>query len=245
MVWEKFKDQFHPSWWNKIKPFIESKECDKIYEYLKFESKRGKRIAPSSFHTYRAFLETPLNEIKVVLLGYCPYHSFINGSPVADGIMFSCSITNKLQPSLTAFYRGLENDLYNGLNLSYDQDPDLSYLCKEGVFLWNSALTVEAMKAGSHQELWHDFTKYILENVFIYTGIPIVFIGKDAQFYERYVTPLTHGPIFRIEHPSFAQRESRDWETKGVFSKINRIVKENNGYTINWFNEQKEDELPF
>lgn len=245
MNWEKFKDQFHESWHHKIKPFIESEKCDKIYEFLKRESQRGKRIAPSSMHTYRAFL-TPLNEIKCVLLSYCPYHTFVNGSPVADGLAFSCGITGKMQPSLDVFFTGLENDLCNGMNLNYIRNPDLSYLAKDGVFLWNAALTVEALKAGSHQEIWESFTKYVLEECLAYTGIPIVFIGKDAAKYKKYVTPLTHGHIFEIEHPAFAARMNSDWETKGVFTKINRIVKENNGYTINWFNEQKEeDEVPF
>jgi uracil-DNA glycosylase len=238
MQWEKFKSCFHESWHNKIKPFIESKECDKIYEFLKYESGRGKKIAPSSINTYRAFLETPLDKIKVVLLSYCPYHTIINGAPVADGLAFSCGITNKMQPSLDVFYTGLENDLCNGLNLNYIKNPDLTYLAKEGVFLWNAALTVEQNKAGSHQSIWEPFTKYVLEECFAYTGIPIVFIGKDAQIYEKYVTPLTHGYIFKIEHPAYAARINADWDTQGVFTKINRIVKENNRFTIDWFGEK-------
>ena len=46
MIWEKFKDQFHESWHDKMRPFIESEECDKIYAYLKKEGGRGKKIAP-------------------------------------------------------------------------------------------------------------------------------------------------------------------------------------------------------
>lgn len=242
MIWEKFKDQFHPSWWNKVKPFIESEKCDKIYEFLKKEGKRGKKIAPSFMHTYRAFLETPLNDIKVVLLSYCPYHTFINGIPVADGLAFSCGITGKMQPSLDVFFTGLENDLCNGMNLNYIRNPDLTYLAKDGVLLWNVALTVEQNKAGSHQDVWEPFTKYVLEECLAYTGIPVVFIGKDAAKYKKYVSPLTHGHIFEIEHPAYAARINADWDTKRVFTKINSLVKENNGYTINWFNEQKDDE---
>lgn len=244
MNFDKFKHQFHPSWHNKIKPFIESKECDKIYEFLKKESKRGKKIAPDSRNTYRAFLETPLNEVKVVLLSYCPYHTFTyEHVPVADGLAFSCSITNKLQPSLEKFYEGIEDDLYNGLNLNYDKNPDLSYLAKQGVLLLNSALTVEANKAGSHQDTWHSFTKYVIEECLAYTGVPIVLIGKDAQIFERYMTPLTHGYIFKIEHPSFAARSHAQWETQGVFKKINIILKQCNNFTINWLNE--DDKPPF
>lgn len=236
MNFEKFKPFFHESWHNKIKKFIESSECDKIYEYLKKESQRGKKIAPESKNTFRAFLETPLNDIKCVLIGFCPYHTFLYGIPVADGLAFSCSITNKLQPSLDKFYDGLENDLSNGLNLNYIKNPDLTYLAKDGVLLLNSSLTVEQNKAGSHQGTWHNFTKFVIEECLSYTGIPIIFIGKDAQVFQKYTTPLTHGYTFAIEHPAAAARENRDWDTEGVFTKVNRIVKMNNGLDINWFN---------
>jgi len=239
MVFEKFKEYFHESWHPKIQPFIESKECDQIYTFLKNESRRGKKIAPSSLLTYRAFLETPLTELKAVLLSYCPYHTFLNGAPVADGLAFSCGVTNKQQPSLTKFIEGIENDVYNGLNLNYYKDmADLTYLAKEGILLWNSALTVEKDKAGSHQELWEPFTKYVLENCLAYTGVPIVFIGKDAQKFEKSVSPLTHGHIFKIEHPSFAARNQQAWDTKGTFLKVTRIVKENTGKEIDWLNEK-------
>lgn len=237
MIFDKFKDFLHESWHSKLQPFIESKECDQIYEYLKKESRRGKYIAPSSSVTYRAFLETSFIDLKVVLLSYCPYHSFINGIPVADGLAFSCSITGKQQPSLAKFLKGIENDVYNGLNLNYPTNlSDLTYLAREGVLLLNSSLTVEKDKPGSHQELWKPFIEYVLQECLPYTGVPIVFIGKDAQVYEKKVSPLTHGHIFKIEHPSFAARNEQDWDTKGVFSKITRIVKENTGEEIDWLN---------
>lgn len=241
MQFEKFKDQFHDSWWSKIKPFIESKECDKIYEYLKFEGKRGVRIVPDSSNTFRAFKETPLNEIKAVLLGYCPYHTISkDGIPAADGLAMSCSLTGKLQPSLELFYQGIEDDLYSGLNLNYEKNPDLTYLAKDGVLLLNSSLTTEFMKPGKHQSIWEPFTKYVIEECLAYTGIPIVLIGKDAQYYERYMTPLTHGVIFKVEHMAFAARENRAWDHKNIFSKINTILRQNNGkeFEVDWLNEK-------
>lgn len=246
--WDKFKDKFG-SWAGKFQPFFDSGGFDPIYDYLKVRSAAGHKIAPLSENTYRCFKETDLNNLKVVLLGYCPYHTFTKeGVAVADGLMFSCSITNKQQPSLELFLKGVENDVYNGLNLEYDQNMiDLSYLAKQGVLLWNSALTVESQKPGSHQQIWEPFTKYVLENVLAYTGIPIVMIGKDAQYYERYVTPLTHGYIFKVEHPAAAARENREWNTNGVFKKVDTLIKQTNGFEIDWLNTKKEeeDDCPF
>jgi len=53
MIWDNFKDSFHESWHDKMRPFIESEECDKIYAFLKSESGRGKIIAPISSNVFR------------------------------------------------------------------------------------------------------------------------------------------------------------------------------------------------
>ena len=97
MNWDNFKNQFHESWHGKMRPFIESEECDKIYAYLKAESKRGKKVAPLSMHVWRCFKETSLDDLKVVMVGMCPYHTFKNDAPVADGLLMGCSITEQVQ----------------------------------------------------------------------------------------------------------------------------------------------------
>ena len=176
MDWTKFKDQFHESWHIKMRPFIESQECDDIYAFLKKESKRGKRIAPLSNNVFRAFKETSLDDMKVILMGMCPYHTERNGIFVADGLLMGCSITETLQPSLDQFYNALEKELYDGLNLQYIRTPDVSYLAHQGVLMTNAALTTEINKAGSHLELWEPFTKYFFEEVVYSSGVPVIFL---------------------------------------------------------------------
>jgi uracil-DNA glycosylase len=235
MIWEKFKDQFHESWHAKMQPFIESEECDKIYEFLKSESKRGKKIAPLSSDVWRCFRETPLKDVKVVMIGMCPYHTERNGEPVADGLLMGCSKTGKLQPSLEQFYGGLERELYDGLNLRYDKTPDVSYLAKQGVLMLNAALTTEINKAGSHIALWEPLVKYLFEYVFQYEGAPIVFLGKDAAKYKKLVSPLSWS--FVVTHPASAAYKQTEWDTEGVFGKVNKILKDNNNFTIGWLDE--------
>ena len=154
MNWEKFKDNFHESWHAKMQPFIESEACDEIYAFLKKEAGRGKKIAPLSSNVWRAFKETPLTDLKVVMIGMCPYHTAKNGIPVADGLLMGCSVTQQLQPSLEKFYGGLEKELANGLDLRMPKSPDVSYLTRQGVLMLNAALTTEINKAGSHIEVW-------------------------------------------------------------------------------------------
>jgi len=239
------KEKFIPlfgDWWPKIEPFFDKGGFDPIYEQLKFDSQRGVKIAPLSHFVYRCFQETQYENVRCVLISYCPYHTFVNFNPVADGLAFSCSITGKLQPSLELMYQAWEDELYEGLNLNFYKNPDLSYLAKQGVLLYNSALTTPMNKPGAHMELWEPFTRFLLEEVLIYKNIPFVFIGGDAKKYKKYVTPLTHGPIFELSHPAGAARNREKWETNGVFLKVNRFIKESGFPEIKWLDE---DTVPF
>lgn len=232
MKWELFREQFHESWHAKMQPFIESEACDNIYKHLKSESKRGKKIAPLSSNVYRCFRETTYDDLKAVMIGMCPYHTFYNGDPVADGLLMGCRVTNKLQPSLQKFYEGVENDLFEGLNLNYEKTPDVTYLAKQGVLMFNAALTTEMNKAGSHIDLWEPFTKYVLEEVITPTGVPVIFLGKDAAKYEKYTSPFAWN--FIISHPASASYKNADWDTDKAFTKINRVLKDNNNFEIAW-----------
>jgi uracil DNA glycosylase len=232
MNWELFKDQFHESWHAKMQPFIESEACDDIYKYLKSESKRGKKIAPLSSNVYRCFKETSLDDVKVVMIGMCPYHTFKDGNPVADGLLMGCSNTGKLQPSLEKFYEGVEKELFDGLNLKYQKLADVSYLAKQGVLMFNAALTTEMNKAGSHIDIWEPFTKYVLEEIITPLGVPTMFLGKDASRYEKYTSPFTWN--FVLTHPASAAYKQSEWDTEGKFGMVNKVLKDNNNFEIMW-----------
>ena len=238
MNWEKFADKFHESWHPMMQSFIEGKECDEIYAFLKKETARGKKIAPASSDTFKAFKLTPLSDLKVVMVGMCPYHTMKDGEPIADGLLMGCSNTGKLQPSLDQFYGGIERELYNGLNLKDVKPPDVSFLANQGVLMLNAALTTEINKAGSHIAVWEPFTKWLFEQVLFTTGAPVVFLGKDAAKYKKYCAPFTW--TFVLPHPAAAAYKGTDWETEGTFGKVNKILKDNNGFTISWL-----DDCPF
>lgn len=250
MNWDKFKDRFHPSWHHIIRPFIESKECDNIYKVLKEEKRR---IVPSSFLTFRCFKETPLTDLKVVLLGMCPYHTVSYGKQVADGLLMGCSVTERLQPTLENFYEGIETELYGGFNLNYDKNPDVSYLAKQGVLMLNSALTTVEFKAGAHQDLWMPFTKYIFEKVIIPGNIPVIYLGRDAQIYmgmRKAQEPNLFNPDgkkiemeldFPLSHPASASYNAGKWSTKDVFQKVDELLYQTKGESIQWL----DTEMPF
>jgi uracil-DNA glycosylase len=232
MDFDKFKHLFHESWHSKIKPLIESKECDELYLYLKERSKMGHKIAPISSNVYRCFLETPLDEVKLIFTGMCPYHSMKGDMMVADGLLMGCSNTEALQPSLEQFYNSIELEMYEGLSLKGLKNPDVSFLAKQGILMYNAALTTEIGKAGSHNKIWESFTKYMFEEVFSVLRVPIVFLGKDAARFEKYCPPMSW--TFSISHPASASYKNEQWDSEGVFKKVTQIVKENNNYDIEW-----------
>jgi len=229
--WKKFEPLFG-TWALKIKPFFDLGGFDKIYEFLKKESKRGKEIAPMSSLVFRAFRETDINTLKVVIVGLAPYHTFYNGSSIADGLCMSCSITSRLQPSLSNFYNAIERELYNGLNLNMYKNPDLTYLARDGILLLNYALTTSKNKPGDHCVLWEPFMKFLFEQVLDTIGAPVIFLGREAAKLERYTMPFNW--IFKLSHPASASYQGIEWDSEGTFKTINKILWERNKETINW-----------
>jgi len=234
------KSKFAPlfgDWWDKIEPFFDEGGFDPIYRQLKLESSLGKKLAPLSGNVYKCFTSTPLKSLKVVLVGMCPYHSSFEGSPVADGLLMGCSVTNRLQPSLDQFYRAVEKDVY-GIALDAFKTPDVDYLAKQGVLMYNAALTTQIGVAGSHIKLWEPFTTYMFKKVLSVENVPIIFLGKDAAVYKQYTNPK--GNVFELTHPASASYKNEDWDTKGVFKKVKDIVKGQIDYELEWL-----DILPF
>lgn len=238
MLFEKFKDQIHESWWSKLKPFIESKECDRIYDKLKEGSREGRSIAPLSSDVWKCFLLTPYDELKVVMLGMCPYHTYKDNLPIADGLLMGCSVSRYPQPSLTQFYDALEYEFNDGLNLDHYRNPDLSYLATQGVLMLNVALTTEKGLPGSHIELWSGFTKYLFTEVLNGTNVPIIYLGAEAERVSIY----SNSPWqFKLSHPASASYKRETWDSKGTFTKVNEVLKLANNVEIKWLDES----LPF
>jgi uracil-DNA glycosylase len=169
------------------------------------------------------------------MIGMCPYHTTKNGMYVADGLLMGCSHTGVIQPSLEQFYNALEKELYEGLNLKYEKSPDVSYLAHQGVLMLNAALTTELNKAGSHIELWKPFTEYLLEEVLSVTMVPTIFLGKDAARYIKHTNPFSK--VFVLSHPASASYKNTEWDSEGVFKQVNKLLKENNGWEIEWLYE--------
>ncbi len=208
---------------------------DPIYSELKEKARKNVKIFPQSKDTFRAFKETPLTELKIIVLSLDPYPWMKDNKVVADGLSFSCKYT-PIQPSLEKFFDGIRTEYGE-----FEEIKDLGYLAEQGVMLLNSSLTVEKGKVGSNLELWQPFMKKFLEEIsYSNTGLIFWLMGDVAKKYQSSINNLGNYIIFS-EHPAAAEHQSRDWDYKNAFSQIDKILKSNNNESIDW----TKPKLPF
>jgi len=241
---EAVESQMGKEWVRLFKPFIESDSFDNIFKVLKNRSARKINIAPASSDVFRAFKETPPEKVRVILAGMCPYHTFENGKPIADGLCMSCSYTKNtkgVQPSLQQWYDELQRVYGSSMHKQNNSYGDMKWLASQGVLCYNVALTVEEGKPLSNQLLWKDFNQYFWEEIVnkYMSGVVIFFLGEEAQRSISYINPMQHYCI-PLKHPASASYNNTNWDSEGAFKKADKILKDNNNQTIMWF-----DDLPF
>lgn len=226
----KLIEKLTPSGWaTKLRGFIQSSDFDKILDDLLQERDTGKRFTPPLKYTFRAFEECPEKDLKIVMIGQDPYPHF----GVADGIAFSCGLTQKPQPSLKNMFEAIEETVYQGYPTH--QDPDLTRWAKQGVLMLNSALTTQVDKVGTHYDIWKDFIMYVLDMLSLTnSGLIFMLLGAKAQELESVIGQNHY--ILKASHPASAAYTKTVWDCNDIFNKANEILAKNNGpqYKIQW-----------
>ena len=205
-------NKLEPSGWGRVlKPFIFSLEFTKILTDLYHMSNSGQRFTPPLRDVFRAFEECPYDELKVVMVGQDPYPTL----GVADGIAFSCSKSEKEQPSLR-FMLDEAQKMYP----FYDRPLDLKRWSNQGVLLLNTALTTEVGNIGSHYDIWKLFTTYLLDWLNINnSGLVYVYMGKKAEEWSS-ITNDSNIKYF-VKHPASAAYNGSNWDSGDIFNLIN------------------------
>lgn len=235
---------FEKGWFNKLRPFIDSSEFDKIIDYLKAEKKQGKLITPLDINCFRAFKECKYDNLKVVIIGQDPYPGLKNKVLEADGLAFSYTRTtpddNHIPKSLKVIFKEVERDYYNNITEYADviNDTNLSRWSKQGVLLLNTALTTIVGTAGVHADIWAPFTKYVLNTISENNpGTIFMLWGGFAQSYVKFINDKTNH-ILLAPHPAaqFYSGGKITFSECGHFTKANKIIEESNGkeYCIKW-----------
>jgi uracil-DNA glycosylase len=226
---QKMFDKLKFNNWDKVfNSFIFSSDFDKIIMQLYNLSTEGKNFTPPLKQVFRAFEECPLDKLKIVIIGQDPYPQL----GVADGISFSCSNTNNLQPSLR-YILGEVNKTVYGDNL-VSTDVDLKRWSSQGILMLNTSLTTEVGKIGQHYDIWKDFTAYLLDYLtHNKENIIYIYMGKKAQEWADLTGDNNH-KLF-VSHPaSAAYTKQKHWDSNDVFLKTQLLVREHYNIDIIW-----------
>lgn len=215
--------------WSDFFETIKEKDyCLKLKSFLDYEYAH-KTIYPPRELMFNAFKLTPLNEVKVVVIGQDPYHE----KGQAMGLAFSVPNSCKVPPSLINIFKEIELEFGKPVM----KLGDLTYLTKQGVFLLNTVLTVEEGKPLSHNIKEYSYFMRDLLGFLDDLDQPMVFMlwGGNAQKYEQFITNKNHLVIKRT-HPSPLGANHGGWFNMNTFKSCNDFLASKNLKTIEWWN---------
>ncbi len=203
------------------KPYMQA-----LRDFLSAEKSAHKVIYPHSSDWFRAFELTPLDQVKVVILGQDPYH----GPNQAHGLCFSVRPEVPVPPSLVNIYKELATDL----GVEPVNHGNLEYWARQGVLLLNTSLTVERGNAGSHRgKGWETFTDRAIATVNEHAK-PSVFLlwGSPARKKKALVDTSRH-LVLESPHPSPLSAH-RGFFGNHHFSQANAFLEQQGRSPIDW-----------
>ncbi len=213
-------------WAGVLADFCERESYQKLTRYLLREKEMGRVIYPLEREVFSAFELTPFSAVRMVILGQDPYH----GPGQAHGLSFSVKPGVRVPPSLANIYKELASDI--GM-----KTPSSGYLAswaKQGVFMLNSVLTVEANKPGSHAGRgWEDFTDGVIERLSETKSGLVFFLWGSYAHKKRALIDDTRHLILASAHPS-PLSAYRGFLGSKVFSQANAYCVGLKQRAINW-----------
>ncbi len=183
------------SWKDALAGEFEKEYFTSLVRFLHQEKAEGRKIYPPGSQIFRAFELTPLEKVKVVILGQDPYH----GPRQAMGLSFSVPADVPPPPSLKNIFKEIETDL--GLYMS--GYPDLTSWAEQGVLLLNAILTVRAGEAASHSRIgWQTFTDAVIRCISDRCdGVVFLLWGNFARGKRELIDTSRHY-VLEAAHPS-------------------------------------------
>jgi len=218
--------QLEASWKAALSAEFANPYMADLKAFLKSEIHTGKQIFPKGPEYFAALDLTPLDQVKVVILGQDPYH----GDGQAHGLCFSVQPGVRIPPSLKNVYKELETDL----GIPQANHGYLESWARQGVLLLNSVLTVERGLAASHRGRgWERFTDAVIARVNELEH-PVVFLlwGSYAQKKASFVDTSRH-LVLKAPHPSPLSAHNGFFGCRH-FSKANAFLEKNGMEPIDW-----------
>jgi len=218
--------KLHESWKAPLLEEFASPHMQALKAFLNARRSAGARIFPKGSEYFRAMDLTPLDKVRVVILGQDPYH----GEGQAHGLCFSVKPGVRTPPSLVNIYKELNSDL----GIAPVRHGFLEHWAEQGVLLLNSVLTVEMGQAAAHQgKGWEKFTDAVIRLVNA-QETPVVFMlwGAYAQKKAAFVDTGRH-LVLKAAHPSPLSAHNGFLGCRH-FSKANDFLKAKGLQPIDW-----------
>lgn len=217
---------YDESWTPILKPLMQQDYMRKLSAFVQQERAQFEIYPPKNL-VFNAFRLTPLNEVKVVILGQDPYHNIGQ----AHGLSFSVPQGVAFPPSLKNIFAELSTDI-EGFQIP--SSGDLTKWAKQGVLLLNATLTVRAHQAASHQKQgWETFTDQIIEKISSeLENVVFVLWGSYAQKKSVLIDEKKH-LILKAVHPS-PLSVYRGFYGSKPFSKANNYLVAHGRKPIDW-----------
>ena len=215
-----------PSWQPWLQPEFEQPYMQSLKQFLQAEKAAHKVIYPHSSNWFHALEATPLDQVKVVIIGQDPYHQ----PGQAHGLCFSVKPGVRIPPSLVNIYKELQADL----GLEPVSHGYLESWAQQGVLLLNAVLTVEQANAASHQKKgWEQFTDKVIHIINEQLdGVVFLLWGSYAQKKASFVDQNKH-LVLKSVHPSPLSAH-RGFFGNRQFSQANEFLVSRGKQPINW-----------
>jgi len=213
------------SWKQALSSEFEQPYFDNIKQRLFVAKNSGLLIYPPGGLIFNAFKLTPLDKVKVVIIGQDPYH----GPGEAMGLSFSVPKGVRIPPSL----RNIFKELHADTGVAIPNHGDLTPWADQGVLLLNAMLTVQHKNPGSHKSLgWQQFTNAVIRTISQEReGIVFLLWGRFAQQKASFIDSSKHH-ILTAAHPSPLARNA--FSGCKHFSKTNELLMKQNQSPIDW-----------
>lgn len=187
--------KIEPSWKEVLKDEFSKPYFQQIVLHIKTEKSQGKVIYPPGQFIFNAFNTTPVDKVKVVILGQDPYH----GPGQAHGLCFSVQNGVPPPPSLINIFKELHDDI----GIEPPNHGNLTHWAQQGVFLLNASLTVRSGEPMSHAKIgWATFTDTVIRKISdLKDHVVFILWGKFAQEKKALIDETKH-LILKAAHPS-------------------------------------------
>lgn len=167
-----------------------SKVLTAINDDLNARGLNSNYLCPSPADVFRAFVLTPPDKIRAVLVGQDPYI----GEGEACGLSFSTN-AKKLPPSLRNIYKCL---IANKLMIDMPKTGDLSHWAEQGVLMLNMALTTIRGISGAHSNIWKSYIERLVPKLDL-PGVHWMLFGAEAA---KIKSLIKNGTVHEWSHPS-------------------------------------------